>query len=61
MESVFRIADRVAMLHRGRLLEVGTPEQIKHSKNPIVQQFIRGEIEGPINFMDHTEEQTSIN
>ena len=56
MESIFRIADRVAMLHKGRVLEIGTPEQIKHSKNQIVQQFIRGEIEGPINFMDHTEE-----
>jgi phospholipid/cholesterol/gamma-HCH transport system ATP-binding protein len=55
MESIFRIADRVAMLHKGRVLEIGTPEQIKHSKNAIVQQFIKGEIEGPINFMDHTE------
>ena len=59
MESVFRIADRVAMLHKGRVLEVGTPEQIKNSKNPIVQQFIRGEIEGPINFMDHTEGESA--
>jgi phospholipid/cholesterol/gamma-HCH transport system ATP-binding protein len=48
MESVFRIADRVAMLYRGRLLEVGTKEQIKNSKNTIVQQFIKGDIEGPI-------------
>jgi len=48
MESVFRIADRVAMLYQGRLLEVGTPEQIKNSSNAIVQQFINGEIEGPI-------------
>ena len=51
MESIFRIADRVAMLHKGRVLEVGTPDQIKNSKNPIIQQFIHGEIEGPINFM----------
>ena len=51
MESVFRIADRVAMLHKGRVLEVGTPEQIKNSTNPIIQQFIHGEIEGPINFL----------
>jgi len=48
MESVFRIADRAAMLYQGRLLEVGTKEEIKHSKNEIVQQFIKGEIEGPI-------------
>lgn len=48
MESVFRIADRVAMLYQGKLLEVGTKDDIKHSKNKIVQQFIKGEIEGPI-------------
>lgn len=48
MESVFRIADRVAMLYQGKVLEVGTKEQIKNSKNTIVQQFINGEIEGPI-------------
>ena len=48
MNSVFRIADRVAMLFKGRVLEVGTPEQIKNSENPIVQQFIKGETEGPL-------------
>jgi len=48
MESVFRIADRVAMLYQGRLLQVGTAQQIKDSADPIVQQFIRGDIEGPI-------------
>lgn len=48
MESVFRIADRVAMLYQGKLLEVGTKQQIKNSKNDIVQQFIKGKIEGPI-------------
>jgi phospholipid/cholesterol/gamma-HCH transport system ATP-binding protein len=48
MESVFRIADRIAMLYQGKLLEVGTKEQVKGSRNPIVQQFIKGEIEGPI-------------
>ena len=54
MESVFRIADRVAMLHDGKVLEIGTPAQIKDSKNPIVQQFIKGEIDGPINFLDRS-------
>ncbi len=48
MESVFRIADRIAMLYRGKLLEVGTKQEIKNSKNEIVQQFIKGKIEGPI-------------
>lgn len=48
MESIFRIADRVAMVYKGRILEVGTPTEIKNSKNEIVQQFINGEVEGPI-------------
>jgi phospholipid/cholesterol/gamma-HCH transport system ATP-binding protein len=48
MESVWRIADRVAMIYKGKVLEIGTPEQIRHSQNAIVQQFIKGEIEGPI-------------
>ncbi len=48
MESIWRIADRAAMVYQGRVLEVGTPQQIKRSKNEIVQQFINGEIEGPI-------------
>jgi len=48
MESIFRIADRVGMLYKGNLLEVGTPDEIKHSKNKIIQQFIHGHLEGPI-------------
>ncbi len=50
MQSVFRIADRVAMLHKGRVLEVGTTKEIKNSKNEIVQQFINGNTEGPLDF-----------
>ena len=52
MESVFRIADRVAMLHKGRVLQIGTPGEIKNSKDEIVQQFINGRLEGPINFSE---------
>ena len=48
MNSAYRIADRIAMLYQGEIIEVGTPEEIKSSQNPIVQQFIQGEVEGPI-------------
>jgi phospholipid/cholesterol/gamma-HCH transport system ATP-binding protein len=48
MVSAYRIADRIAMLYRGEIIEVGTPDGIKASANPIVQQFIHGEVEGPI-------------
>lgn len=53
MDSVFRIADRIGMLYNGKLLEVGTPEQIRNSVNPIVQQFIKGQLEGPIDIQAH--------
>jgi phospholipid/cholesterol/gamma-HCH transport system ATP-binding protein len=48
MVSAYRIADRIAMLYRGEIIEVGTPEEIKASPNEIVQQFIHGEVKGPI-------------
>jgi phospholipid/cholesterol/gamma-HCH transport system ATP-binding protein len=48
VESAFRIADRIAILWDGYIVEIGTPEEIKKSENPIVKQFINGEPEGPI-------------
>jgi len=41
--EVFEFADRVGMLHEGRIVEIGPPAAIQGSSNPIVQQFIRGE------------------
>ena len=41
--EIFEIADSVAMLHDGRIVEVGPPAAIQASTNPVVQQFIRGE------------------
>ncbi|NQT06900.1 MAG: ABC transporter ATP-binding protein [Candidatus Omnitrophica bacterium] len=51
MKSVFSIADRVAMLYHGKVLEVGTPDEMKNSSNGIVRQFITGEPDGPISFV----------
>jgi phospholipid/cholesterol/gamma-HCH transport system ATP-binding protein len=48
IKSAYKIADRIAMLYEGKIIQVGNPEEIKNSPNPIVQQFIRGESEGPI-------------
>jgi phospholipid/cholesterol/gamma-HCH transport system ATP-binding protein len=48
MVSAYRIADRIAMLYKGEIIEVGMPDEIKSSANEIVQQFIQGEVEGPI-------------
>ena len=43
--EIFEIADRVAMLHEGVIVEVGAPDAVRASANPIVQQFIRGDVE----------------
>ncbi|HET7710581.1 MAG TPA: ABC transporter ATP-binding protein [Thermoanaerobaculia bacterium] len=48
MKVAFKIADRVAMLYRGRIIEEGPPEEFQQSKNPIVRQFIEGRSEGPL-------------
>jgi phospholipid/cholesterol/gamma-HCH transport system ATP-binding protein len=43
--EIFEIADRVAMLHEGRIVEEGPPDAIQASANPVIRQFIRGEPE----------------
>jgi len=48
MVSSYKIADRIGMLFEGKIIEVGTPEEIKNSKNAIIQQFIHGHADGPI-------------
>jgi phospholipid/cholesterol/gamma-HCH transport system ATP-binding protein len=48
MVSAYKIADRIAMLYEGRIIEVGTPQKIKKSNDAIVQQFIQGKAVGPI-------------
>ena len=48
MISAYKIADRIAMLYEGRIEEIGTPEEIQNSSNPVIQQFIHGRAEGPI-------------
>jgi phospholipid/cholesterol/gamma-HCH transport system ATP-binding protein len=47
MASAYKIADRIAMLHEGRIQAVGTPAEIQASRDPLVQQFIRGLSEVP--------------
>ncbi len=50
MNSVFRIADRIVMLYKGKILQIGTKDEIRNSKNEYIQQFINGTIEGPMKF-----------
>ncbi len=48
MNSAYRIANHIGMLYQGQIIEVGTPEEIRDSSHEIVQQFIQGNIVGPI-------------
>jgi phospholipid/cholesterol/gamma-HCH transport system ATP-binding protein len=46
--SAYKIADRIAMLYEGKIIFVGTPDQVKNTDDPVVRQFIEGSAEGPI-------------
>jgi phospholipid/cholesterol/gamma-HCH transport system ATP-binding protein len=46
--SIFSIADRIAMLYKGQLRLLGTPAEFRASSDPVVQQFINGHAEGPM-------------
>jgi phospholipid/cholesterol/gamma-HCH transport system ATP-binding protein len=48
MHSAYKISDRIAMLYKGEIQEIGTPDEIKGTTNPIVKQFITGSAVGPI-------------
>lgn len=43
MESAFLAADRIAMLHNGKIVQIGTVAEIKNSTNPVVRAFISGQ------------------
>jgi phospholipid/cholesterol/gamma-HCH transport system ATP-binding protein len=48
MKSAYKISNRIAMLYQGRVVTVGTPQEIQASANPLVKQFITGSSHGPI-------------
>jgi phospholipid/cholesterol/gamma-HCH transport system ATP-binding protein len=48
LESIFMMADYIAMLFEGGIIAYGTVDEIKGSPNPIVQQFLTGSEVGPI-------------
>ena len=57
MTSAYKIADRIAMLYEGKIVEVGAPGQIKTTTNPVVKQFTTGAAEGPITHKDAIKEE----
>ena len=50
MTSAYTVGDRIAMLYRGQVRQVGTVEQIQRTHDPIVRQFIEGRPDGAAEF-----------
>jgi phospholipid/cholesterol/gamma-HCH transport system ATP-binding protein len=48
LASAYKVGDRIAMLHDGKVVFQGTPEETRASRDPLVKQFIEGSSEGPI-------------
>ncbi|MBN1504713.1 MAG: ABC transporter ATP-binding protein [Candidatus Eisenbacteria bacterium] len=48
MRSAYRIGDRIAMLHDGKIIYEGTPKEIQKCEDPVVCQFISGSASGPL-------------
>ncbi len=48
LASASKIADRIAMIHKGKIIWSGAVEEIDRGANPYVEQFIHGRAEGPI-------------
>jgi len=48
LQSAYKVGHRIVMLHEGKILFEGTPDEVKHTTNATVRQFIEGRAEGPI-------------
>jgi phospholipid/cholesterol/gamma-HCH transport system ATP-binding protein len=50
LEETFRIADRVIVLANGKIAAQGTPDEVRHSDDPLVHQFVNAKADGPVKF-----------
>lgn len=58
MTSAYKVADRIAMLYDGKIIGTGTPDEIRNSGDPVIQQFITGSAHGPIT--DQEKKETEL-
>lgn len=50
LHETFAIADRVAFIANGRLVALGTPDELRQSEDPLVSQFVQAQADGPVRF-----------
>ncbi len=48
--EVMSIADQVYLLADGRIIASGTPQELENNPDPMVQQFLQGQADGPVPF-----------
>jgi phospholipid/cholesterol/gamma-HCH transport system ATP-binding protein len=48
LSSAYKVGDRIAMLHDGKIIFMGTPDEVRSTDNQVVRQFIEGSAVGPI-------------
>jgi phospholipid/cholesterol/gamma-HCH transport system ATP-binding protein len=53
MKSAYHIADKIAMMYKGKIIIEGTPKQIREAQDPVVHQFINGLSKGPMTEAAH--------
>jgi phospholipid/cholesterol/gamma-HCH transport system ATP-binding protein len=63
LASAFKVGDRFAMLHDGKVLFTGTSDEVRNTTQPLVRQFIEGTSQGPIQpvYRRETNEPSSRN
>ena len=50
LDETFRITDQVVILANGRIAAQGTPDEVRHSSDPLIAQFVNAQPEGPVHF-----------
>jgi phospholipid/cholesterol/gamma-HCH transport system ATP-binding protein len=54
MVSAYKVGDTISMMYAGKVIQTGTPDEIKGTDNAFVRQFIEGLSEGPIDVIGGT-------
>jgi len=48
IKSAYHVGDRIAMLHEGKIIFSGSPDEVRRTDDPVIRQFVEGRADGPI-------------